>query len=293
LTYTFSPTGPSVGTGGAISGATAGTAYTVTAGNATCTSATASFTNDLMLVTPAVPVVSTTAATCAADGSSTITNYDALLTYTFSPTGPNVGTGGVISGATAGTAYTVTAGNATCTSATASFTNAVMLANPTSPTGDAVQTISVVNASEATIEDLVISNSTGIWYPTSADAIAGTNAIAVGTVLVSGNTYWAINSNSNCSSAPFGVTVTVTLGTANFDSLEFKFSPNPVIDILNLVSQETITRVEIYNTLGQIVKTISPNTLTVSLSFEALPTANYIVKVFSNEKSKVINIIKK
>ena len=293
LTYAFLPTGPSVGTGGVISGATAGTSYTVSASNATCTSATASFTNAVMLVTPSTPTVSTTAATCSADGSSTITNYDSLLTYTFLPTGPSVGTGGVISGATAGTSYTVSASNATCTSATASFTNAVMLANPTSPTGDAVQTISVVNASEATIEDLVISNSTGIWYPTSADAIAGTNAITAGTVLVSGTTYYAINSNTNCSSAPFGVTVTVTLGNENFELNNLKYYPNPVSDVLRIVSQEVISGIEIYNMIGQKVITLEPNALQVEVNFSELPTATYLVKVLSNEKTKTLNILKK
>jgi len=52
-TYTFSPTGPTVGAGGAITGMTGTTSYTVTATNNGCTSlASSSFSNDAMLVSP-------------------------------------------------------------------------------------------------------------------------------------------------------------------------------------------------------------------------------------------------
>ncbi|POY34629.1 hypothetical protein C3K47_19320, partial [Solitalea longa] len=85
--------------------------------------------------TPAVPTITTSAATCSAAGSSTISNYSASNTYIFTPTGPTVGAGGVISGMTTGTSYTVTAGNGGCTSApSSSFTNAAMLTAPAVPT---------------------------------------------------------------------------------------------------------------------------------------------------------------
>ncbi|MCF8409393.1 MAG: tandem-95 repeat protein, partial [Crocinitomicaceae bacterium] len=133
LTYTFSPTGPSAGTGGVISGMTAGTSYTVTAGNGSCTSvASSSFSIAAQLSTPSVPTVSTAAATCSAAGTATITNYSGSLTYTFSPSGPSAGIGGVISGMSGGTSYILTAGNISCTSAaSSSFSIAVPLCGPT------------------------------------------------------------------------------------------------------------------------------------------------------------------
>jgi hypothetical protein len=82
----------------------AGTNYTVTAKSAGCTStASASFSIAAMLPTPAVPVVSVIA------GTATISNYNSAYTYVFSPAGPSVGAGGLISGMIAGTSYTVTA----------------------------------------------------------------------------------------------------------------------------------------------------------------------------------------
>jgi hypothetical protein len=295
-TYTFDPSGPSVGTGGVITGATAGTAYTVTAGTTSCTSAaSASFTTAAQLTTPAIPTVTLADATCAAAGTATVANYDATATYTFDPSGPSVGTDGAITGASAGTAYTVTAGTTSCTSAaSASFTTAAQLAAPATPTGASTQTITVDLAPDATIEDLVVTGSNGSWYASEADALATTSALAVGTQLVSGTTYYTVNvSAEGCVSAAFAVTVTVTLGTAQHELTNVKFYPNPVISNFTVEAQELITVVEVYNTIGQKVYVAQPNTLQTIVNFDNLPSAIYIVKVFSNSKNKVISVIKK
>ncbi|MCE2712824.1 MAG: hypothetical protein LW688_09825, partial [Cryomorphaceae bacterium] len=136
LTYTFSPTGPSAGASGLISGMTPGTSYTVTASNGLCTSsASPSFSIAAQLTVPAIPSITTAAATCASDGTATISNYSGSLTYTFSPAGPSAGASGVISGMTPGTSYTVTASNGSCSStASTSFSIAAQLTVPASPT---------------------------------------------------------------------------------------------------------------------------------------------------------------
>ena len=196
LTYTFTPTGPSVGAGGAITGATAGTAYTVTAGNTTCTSAASvSFTNAAQLTTPAVPTVTTTAATCSVAGTSTVSNYDSSLTYTFSPTGPSVGAGGAITGATAGTAYTVTAGNTTCTSvASASFTRAAQLATPATPTVTAVAaTCSAAGTATVSNYDAALTYTFSPSGPSVGTGGAITGATA-------GTAYTVTAGNTNCTS---------------------------------------------------------------------------------------------
>lgn len=69
------------------------------------------------------PVINTTPAGCTSDGVSTITNYDAAATYTFTPTGPTVDATGLINGAVVGTTYTVFATLGTCTSSNVTFTN--------------------------------------------------------------------------------------------------------------------------------------------------------------------------
>jgi gliding motility-associated-like protein len=117
VTYTFSPSGPTVGAIGAISGMTNGTNYTVTAGNGSCTStASNSFSIAGPLATPAAPTITTAPATCSSNGTATITNYVSTQTYIFSPLGPTVGSAGIVSGLTAGTSYSVTTNNGSCTS---------------------------------------------------------------------------------------------------------------------------------------------------------------------------------
>ncbi|MBK0370513.1 Ig-like domain-containing protein, partial [Flavobacterium agrisoli] len=108
LTYTFAPatSGITIASSGLISGMTIGTSYAVTSANSNCTSgASASFGNAAMLITPAVPTLATVAPTCSAAGSSTISNYDAALTYTFAPatSGITIASSGLISGMTIGT----------------------------------------------------------------------------------------------------------------------------------------------------------------------------------------------
>ncbi|MEO7978918.1 GEVED domain-containing protein, partial [Flavobacterium sp.] len=120
------------GTGSVISfgNKTAAGTYTVIATNATTTCTAPMNGNAMVTITPvpAVPTIGSSAATCLADGSSTVSNYNATLTYTFTPAGPVVGAGGAITGMVPATGYTLTANNASCTSAASvSFSNAAQL----------------------------------------------------------------------------------------------------------------------------------------------------------------------
>lgn len=163
-TYTFAPTGPTVGVGGLVSGMTIGTSYTVTSKTGTCTSAASgSFSNAAMLTTPSVPTISSTAATCSAAGSTNISNYFASNTYVFAPTGPTVGGGGLVSGMTIGTSYNVTSKTGTCTSAASGlFSNAAILVTPERPTvGKITQPDCVTPTGSVVLNDLP---SSGTWY---------------------------------------------------------------------------------------------------------------------------------
>jgi gliding motility-associated-like protein len=123
-TYTFSPAGPSVGTGGVISSMMLGTSYTVTTSNGTCASlASTSFSISAQLSVPTTPTITTTVATCSVAGTATISNYVGTQSYALSPAGPSVGAGGVISSMSPGTSYTVTASNGSCSSTVSSLFN--------------------------------------------------------------------------------------------------------------------------------------------------------------------------
>lgn len=76
---------------------------------------------------------------------------------------------------------------------------------PATPTGDAAQTFD----EGATLADIVVTPAGVTWYATEMDALNGTNPLDNATLLVDGETYYAVNFEGGCPSAPFAVTVTV------------------------------------------------------------------------------------
>jgi gliding motility-associated-like protein len=264
LTYTFTPVGPTITAAGLIENMVVGTSYTVTAENTTCTSAdSAAFSNAAQLVTPDVPTIAITAPTCLAAGFATITNYNGALTYTFTPTGPTVGAGGLISGMTVGTSYTVTAGNATCTSlASTSFSNAAQLPAPvvTSVTnnGPICEGGNIVFTIIGT-PNAVVSYSGVVGVPASTVTL---NASGQATVTVAGATSnqtitlnTVTNSITGCS-ATISNTSTATvlpLPTANLSSanpatcsggsvvLNFTGTPNAIVSFTDGTNNYNVT----------------------------------------------------
>jgi hypothetical protein len=205
--YTFSPTGPTVGSGGAISSLTPGTNYTVTANLGACSSsASSSFSVAAQFTTPSVPTISTTAATCSAAGTATVTNYDAGLTYTFSPTGPSVGGGGAISGMVAGTTYTVTAGNGSCTStSSASFSIAAQLSVPAAVTASGAGTF----CNSTTVTASGGAGGTIYWQGTTPNGTSTATASTSQSVTASGTYYFRSRSSDGCWGEQGSVTVTI------------------------------------------------------------------------------------
>lgn len=162
------------------------------------------------------------------------------------------------------------------------------------PTGDAVQNISVTNSADATLEDLVVTPSSSVvWYGSLADAQSGTNPLPLSTVLTNGATYYAVNVQATCPSTPFAVTVNVTLGSDEFDDINFTYSPNPTSSLLNISYTHTITEVSVMNLLGQKLMTKKTNATEVQIDLSGLAEATYFVKVLSEGKEKVVKVIKK
>jgi type IX secretion system substrate protein/Ig-like domain-containing protein len=162
------------------------------------------------------------------------------------------------------------------------------------PTGSSAQVISVPIPTDATIEDIVVVGSNIIWYPSSADALAGTNALAAGTILVSGLTYYATQTVGGCTSATsLAVTVTVTLGVDNFTMSNLKVYPNPTFDVLNIENAHAIVGIEIYTITGQKVAVKTINEVTASIDMSGLAGGTYLVKVISDTAVKTVKVLKK
>ncbi|MFN8292968.1 MAG: gliding motility-associated C-terminal domain-containing protein [Chitinophagales bacterium] len=196
ITYVFTPTGPTVGAGGAITGMVTGTSYTVVAGTGACASPpSASFSNAPASAPPAVPTTTSIPPSCGADGSTTISNYNASYTYTFTPAGPSVGAGGAITGMTVGTSYTVTASDGSCNStASTSFSNAAQLAAPATPTITATPPTCAVPGSSA-IGNYVATNT---YTFTPAGPSVGAGGAITGMTI--GTSYTVVTNDGTCNS---------------------------------------------------------------------------------------------
>ena len=190
---------------------------------------------------------------------------------------------------TATTTYTFTPTIGQCATTT-SLTITVNSAS--TPTGNASQSFNVATLNDATVANLLVTPANVIWYGSLADAQSGTNALSSSTVLTSGSTYYAVNVVGACSSEPYAVTVTITLGNNEFDDLLFNYYPNPTSSVLNISSSKVITKVTLFSMLGQTIMIQDANSTDVQLDLSRLADATYFVRVVADDKEKMIKIIK-
>ncbi len=69
--------------------------------------------------------------------------------------------------------------------------------------------------------------------------------------------------------------------------------PNPVSDNLNVAAKDTITKISIYNQLGQLVKSQNPLHSNFNIDVSNLSTGTYLIKIEANNKITTKQIIKK
>jgi len=82
------------------------------------------------------------------------------------------------------------------------------------------------------------------------------------------------------------------LSTENFTEDVFTVYPNPVTDILNIETQAPVDKIVVFDVLGKVVLQESPGTVSPSISMGALPSGTYFVKVFIDDNSKIVKILK-
>lgn len=154
------------------------------------------------------------------------------------------------------------------------------------PTGAAVQDF----VTGQTLADFVVNGTDVIWY----DAETNGNILPLSTLIVSGTTYYASQTVNGCESTNrLPVTGGINLEREDFETITFKYYPNPVENRLNLVSSETINSIEIYNLLGQKVLYKAVNAMEEQLDFSPLSKGTYILKAQIGDVMKNIKIIKK
>lgn len=77
---------------------------------------------------------------------------------------------------------------------------------------------------------------------------------------------------------------------------EISIIPNPVHDIINIYSPETISEIEIVNTMGKVVKRVYVNAYNVACNVEDLPNGLYVVRIYANshaENSRSARVVRK
>jgi hypothetical protein len=92
----------------------------------------------------------------------------------------------------------------------------------------------------------------------------------------------------------FNITVSdATLSTSEIDNFQaFNYYPNPVKNELILEAQNTIAKVRVFNLLGQVVITDTPNVTSKNIDMTQLQAGAYFVEVTIGNTTKTIRIIR-
>ncbi len=105
----------------------------------------------------------------------------------------------------------------------------------------------------------------------------------------------SISSDNNILIDDIKVDEEASLSTENIDIIKgFSFYPNPVKNTLIIKSNEIITKLEIYNLVGQklIIKKLKDEKQINNLDVSELSSGSYLIKAYANKKVKTFRIIK-
>jgi hypothetical protein len=116
-----------------------------------------------------------------------------------------------------------------------------------------------------------IEGATVTWYLTEEDALAGENGHTEDEFFTQSGVYYVTQTVDGCTSTPFAVTVTITLGSEDFLAENLKVYPNPVKDVLTVSYTEDIATVEVYNIIGQQVLVKDVNAAEAQINLSRLP----------------------
>jgi len=103
--------------------------------------------------------------------------------------------------------------------------------------------------------------------------------------------YFSIDANNNYFIDDF-LFVEGTLSTNDFEAESFKVYPNPVKDVLNIQSNEAVSKVAVYNVLGQSVFLSTPKAVSPSVDMSSFKSGIYFVEVTIGNSTKTVKVVK-
>ena len=161
---------------------------------------------------------------------------------------------------------------------------------PIAPTGNTSQTFNFGQ----TLADLTIVGINIVWYQTLIDAQNHTNELNSSTLLIDGNTYYAIQIIDGCYSiTALAVNVTLVLKTISVEKDQFNYYPNPVETNLYFENSSLILDLTLSSILGQKIYNKEVNSITSYLDMSRLPSGTYLLNIRTLRGTKNIKLLKK
>ncbi len=182
------------------------------------------------------------------------------------------------------TTYTFTPAPGQCAAISQMTIQVIPLAS--APTASSSQTFNLGD----TLTNLIITSGTNLtWY----DSQSSTTSIPSSTTLVDGATYYVSQTINGCEGPKTAITVHLNLSIDQNQLVNISYSPNPVVDILVIKSNESIENITVFNTLGQLLFTLTENANEFSVDLSNLPTGSYFIKAQTEDKNQILKVIKK
>ncbi len=155
---------------------------------------------------------------------------------------------------------------------------------PGKPTGAAEQIFS----QGQTLNDLDVTGTNLIWYADSN----GDQVLEGTTALIDETTYYVSQTINDCESLFLAIKAKLGTGVNEIGSERVKIYPVPASDVLHINSNVIFNSVEIFNTMGQSVKTINTNDLNSSIFIGDLVEGMYIIRLSTSSNVITRRIVK-
>ena len=156
---------------------------------------------------------------------------------------------------------------------------------PAVPVGNATQQFTAGQ----TLADLVVTAEDDlVWY---AEESLETE-LETTTALENNTTYYAVNVDEPCMSAPLAVTAQLALSSAAFGLDGLVVYSNPVSNVFTVTYIEPVSAVIVYNMLGQQVVKAGNNAFSTQVDMSGVAAGTYIVKVTSGSQTATFKVVK-